>query len=291
MTPFDLTVFAVKLGGGTLAFLLIGYFGSSSNRRVAGTMLTFPVLNGIGLVTSPGKDPVALTDAMMPMIALNGFLCFGFITAFQWLRTRTRTASNRLLSYGVGVAGAAVWCLLAWSGGPWLESRLPPSWVIAALYLIVTGILTVWLWAARPMPNVAASAATPKFKEFWRQRRWRIVFFVASMFLLLIAAQIGDAGTVGRLSALPLVPLCVLCGLALDDRDSLPALHDPIFLGPGLSMLFVLALTAVLIPLQDARGVAYWVPGTLALLAGWAVCFVAIRYGMPRLAAALDRIR
>jgi hypothetical protein len=289
MTPFDLTVFAIKLAAGTLAFLLIGYFGSSNDKRVAGAMLTFPVLNGIGLVTSPDKDTAALTGAMMPMIALNGFLCFGFITVFQWLRARTGTASDRLLSYGVGFAGAAVWCLVAWLGGPWLESRLPASWVIAALYLIVTGILTFWLWAARPI--VRAIAVKPKFEEFWRQRRWRIVFFVASMFLLLVAARIGDAGTVGRLSALPLVPLCVLCGLALDDREGLPALRDPIFLGPGLSMLFVLALTAVLIPLQEARGFAYWIPGTLALLAGWAVCFVAIRHGMPRLAAALDRVR
>jgi hypothetical protein len=288
MTPFDLAVFAAKLAAGTLAFLLIGYFGSSGNRRVAGVMLTFPVLNGIGLVTSADKDPVALTGAMMPMIALNGFLCFGFITAFQWLRRHTGT-NERLLSYGVGAAGAVVWCLLAWSSGPRLEPLLPPAWVIAALYLIVTGILTFWLWAARPI--VRAIAAKPKFEEFWRQRRWRIVFFVASMFLLLVAARIGDAGTVGRLSALPLVPLCVLCGLALDDREGLPALRDPVFLGPGLSMLFVLTLTAVLLPLQGARGLAYWIPGTLALLAGWAVCFVAIRHGMPRLAAALDRVR
>jgi hypothetical protein len=289
MTPFDLAVFLAKLTFGVAAFLLIGYLGSSGDRRIAGTMLTFPVLNGLGLLASPDKAPAVLADAMIPMIALNGFLCFGFIATFQWLHRWMAKANDRALSYGVGVAGALVWFLIA----GWIAPRfaMPSGCAVAALYLVVTSALTFWLWSARA-PNIAARpSAEVAFMEFWRQRRWRVLFFVISMVALLIAAQFGDAGLVGRLSALPLVPLCVLYGLALDDRRGLPALRDPIFLGPGLSMLFVLALTAALAALQEARGFAYWLPGTCALLAGWTVCFVAIRYGMPRLAAALDRVR
>src|ERR1041385_1721453 len=114
MTAFDIAVFALKLGFGTLAFLVIGTLGASNNKRVAGAMLAFPVLNGIGLIASSDRDPIALTHSMMPMIALNGILFFCFIVAFRAVRRSITGASDRTLSYGVGFAGAAIWFLIAW---------------------------------------------------------------------------------------------------------------------------------------------------------------------------------
>src|SRR5262245_17005740 len=99
---------AVKLVFGTLAFLIIGFIAASDNKRVAGAMLAFPVLNGIGLVASPDQDPVALARAMMPMIALNGVLFFMFIFMFGALKPRL-AVTGRTLSYALAFGGAAIW--------------------------------------------------------------------------------------------------------------------------------------------------------------------------------------
>jgi hypothetical protein len=290
MTGFDIAVFAAKLLFGTLAFLVIGYLGSSGDRRVAGTMLTFPVLNGIGLVTSPDQDAVALTDAMMPVIVLNACLCFGFIGAFRLLRRHAQHLHASAASYRVAAAGAAIWFIVAALLLPSIASVLPSSGWIAVLYLLATAALTPLLWSARP-PGTGAlpRAGTSTFFAFWRHRGWRFGFFVISLFVLLVAAEASDAAWIGRLSALPLVPLCVLAGLAIDDEPGLPALRDPILIGPGIAMLLVLPLTAIVAALRGASGLAYWAPAVAALLVGWALCIAAIRFGVPPLATVLDR--
>ena len=288
--PFDLAVFAAKLAFGTLAFLLIGWIGSSDDRRVAGAMLTFPVLNGIGLVTSPDKNPVALTAAMMPIIVLNGCLCFAFVVAFRW--ARSARGEDRTASYATGIAAALAWGVLAIWLAPQIDPQLPPPAVITAFYVVTASVGSVALWSRVGRRSAArTAAATVTFGAFWWQRRWRVVLFGISLFALLVAAQIWDAAWVGRLSALPIVPLFVLAGLAIDDADSLPAIRDTILLGPGLAMIFVLALTAFLASLDHAGGTTYWAPAIIALAIGWTACFLAIRYAVPPLAAALDRPR
>jgi hypothetical protein len=290
MTGFDVAVFAAKLLFGTLAFLVIGYLGSSGDRRIAGTMLTFPVLNGIGLVTSPDQDAAALTAAMMPVIVLNACLCFGFIVAFRLLRPRAPHLSASAASYRVAAAGAAVWSIVTALLLPPIAPVLPSSGWIAALYLLATTALTPLLWSARPsgageLPRAGTSTS---FFAFWRRRGWRFGFFVISLFVLLVAAEVSDAAWIGRLSALPLVPLCVLAGLAIDDEPGLPALRDPILIGPGIAMLLVLPLTAIVAALRGTSGLAYWAPAIAALFVGWALCIAVIRFGVPALATALD---
>lgn len=290
MTGYEIAVFAAKLGFGIAAFLLIGYLGGSSDRRVAGLMLTFPVLNGIGLLTTPDKDPYALTIAMMPIIALNGILVFGFIVAFRSVRQSGAKLSDNALSYSVAAAGAAVWFAVCALLMPAVERSLPERGWIAAIYLAAAAMLTLTLWSA-PTGKATASPGSTSFIAFWRRRSARVAFFVISMFALLVAAEFGSASWIGRLSALPLVPLCVLAGLAVDEPDALPALRDPILLGPGLAMLFVLPFTAILGALQAYSRLSYWVWGTTTLIAGWALYFALIRYGAPAVTSVLDRWR
>ena len=290
MTGYDIAVFAAKLAFGTLAFLVIGFIGASDNKRVAGAMLAFPVLNGIGLITSSDQDPVALTAAMMPMVVLNGILFFGFVVAFIALKSRWRGASSRALAYGVGFAGAAIWFWLGWWLMPWLAPALPsPTWWVV-LFGILVAAMTVLLWTSRPA-NSGAILATerPAFAAFWSQRKGRIGFFIVSMFLLLAVASIGTTEWIGRLSALPLVPLCVLAGLAIDDGDGLPALRDAILVGPWVGMVFVLGLMELLVALRPAGEFAHWTLGALGLAVGWTACFLAIRFGLPPVARSLDR--
>ena len=290
MTGPEVAVFAAKLAFGTAAFLIIGFIGASDNKRVAGAMLAFPVLNGIGLIASPDQDPVALTGAMMPMIVLNGILFFGFIVAFRALRQRWRGASDRALSYGVAIAGAAIWFL----AGAWLMPAVAPVLPSPAWWVVLFGILvamaTVLLWTPRPPHQGAvAGSGRPAFAAFWSQRKGRVGFFIVSMFLLLAVASIGTAEWIGRLSALPLVPLCVLAGLAIDDGDSLPSVRDAILVGPWIGMVFVLGLMETLVHIRPVGDVAHWTLGALGLAVGWTACFLAIRFGVPPVARSLDR--
>lgn len=284
----EIAVFAAKLAFGTLAFLLIGFVGASDNKRVAGAMLAFPVLNGIGLVASPGQDPAALTGAMMPMIALNGILFFCFIVAFDALQARLRAVSDRLLSYGIGFAGAAIWFLIAGSM-PWLAPVLPSPVGWVALYGIFAAAATLLLWAPLPVARHAAgSIKRPTFTAFWGRRKGRVGFFVLSLFLLLVVAKVGSVDWIGRLGALPLVPLCVLAGLAIDDRDGLRSARDAIFVGPWVAMVFVLGLMTLIV--SRPRGGLDWAAVT-GLAFGWAAFFLAIQFGMPPLARMLDRLK
>src|SRR5688572_30116099 len=193
MTPFDLGVFAAKLIFGTLAFLLIGYLGSSSDKRVAGVMLTFPVLNGIGPLTSPDKDPIAVAGAMMPMIALNALLFFCFITAFLSGRTMAGGTSRRTLAYGIGVAGALIWFLVAWQVMPALEPVTPSPGVSTVLNAAAVAVITPLIWSLRAVSPSGEAPERAAFAAFWWQRRWRVAFFVVSLFVLLAAAAISSA--------------------------------------------------------------------------------------------------
>ena len=49
-------------------FLVIAYAGTVS-RRIAGVLLTFPILNGIAIVASP--QPVVVADAIYPLVIFN----------------------------------------------------------------------------------------------------------------------------------------------------------------------------------------------------------------------------
>lgn len=292
MTGYEVAVFAAKLAFGTLAFLVIGYIGASNNKRVAGAMLAFPVLNGIGLIASPDQEPAALTAAMMPMVVLNGILFFCFIATFGVLRRRCPGATRRSLSYEVAIAFAAIWFLIGWLLIPWLEPIFPSpaGWVVVFGILVIAA--TVLLWEPRSSTqNDEQRVAPPALMTFWRQRKGRVAFFVISMFLLLVVASLGTTAWIGRLSALPLVPLCVLAGLAIDDADNLPAVKDAIFLGPWIGMVFVLGFMEVLIRLHPAGELAYWSAAIATLAIGWTACFLTIRLGVPPLAAALDRWR
>src|SRR5947199_7427881 len=94
---------------GTGLFTLILWCAQSSNPRAAGMMLTFPALNGLGLLTAQGHDLHLMARAMLPMIALNGLLCATYIIAQRQLRSRLPH-----LSHGVKAWTVLAVCVLLW---------------------------------------------------------------------------------------------------------------------------------------------------------------------------------
>src|SRR5215471_21575694 len=96
---------------GTGLFSLILWWAQSRNPRVAGMMLTFPALNGLGLLTAESRDPQLMARAMLPMIALNGLLCATYIIAQRQLQSRLPH-----LSPGVHMGTVVAVCVIVWGG-------------------------------------------------------------------------------------------------------------------------------------------------------------------------------
>src|ERR1043165_3830379 len=79
--PSPLLAFLIKLPLALLVFLLVAYVGTVS-KRVAGVLLTFPILNGIAIIAS--GDPVTVADAIYPLGIFNCVL-FAIVISFARL--------------------------------------------------------------------------------------------------------------------------------------------------------------------------------------------------------------
>src|SRR3982751_3787925 len=77
-----LLAFALKLPLALLVFLVIAYAGTI-DRRIAGVLFTFPILNGIAIIASP--EPVIVADAIYPLVIFNCVLFAAVISFAQAL--------------------------------------------------------------------------------------------------------------------------------------------------------------------------------------------------------------
>src|SRR5215471_10110029 len=89
--------FLLKAVVGTCLFAVILWCAQSSNPRAAGMLLTFPALNGLGLLMAESDNLHLMGRAMLPMIALNGLLCAAYIVTQRHLLSRLTHPSPRVL--------------------------------------------------------------------------------------------------------------------------------------------------------------------------------------------------
>ena len=73
-----LLAFALKLPLALLVFLVIAYAGTT-DRRIAGVLFTFPILNGVAIIASP--QPIVVADAIYPLVIFNCVL-FALVISF-----------------------------------------------------------------------------------------------------------------------------------------------------------------------------------------------------------------
>src|ERR1044071_6262992 len=78
MNDLALSLLLLKLPLALLIFLLVAYAGTAS-RRIAGVLFTFPILNGVAIIA--GADPVAIADAIYPLVIFNCVL-FAILISF-----------------------------------------------------------------------------------------------------------------------------------------------------------------------------------------------------------------
>ena len=265
-----------KVAVGTAVFLSILAVGQLLDGRAAGLMVTFPALNGMGLLAAADLDRVALD--LFPVIALNGLLCAGCIAVY---RRSTELRSNHRLRAAMPYLALAFWAavlpFVLWIGG---AVNSPIALIVG--YAFVAFALTA-VGASRPSPRSHTETAT---RAFWSANRHRTALFVASLVAVLIAAQFWPSA-LGWLAALPLVPLFGIAGIAEERPDRLEDMQETVLFGPLLAMIFVLLLWQFLILLRaNVGGPALIACSALACLAGWIAC-VAVIMG----SSALDRRR
>ncbi len=271
----------VKLLFGLAAFGFIGWVGPR-NRRIAGLLLTFPILNGIALLTDP--QPYRVAETISLMVMLNSALFWIAILGVDWLPPY----ASRLPELASVLYRLLVWTVI------WLvvarnltqaRDAFPSSLM---LFLIQCGVVAAsigLLW--KPPRAVRPAAASPRRLEAYASWGARITLFVLVFCVLLYTAKHAtDPRWVGMASSLPLPGLFALAYLAAtkSHKDDVRPIADTVLLGPLLVIPFnfVFAAWMTVVPERTVIGV-------LSLALAWGAGLGLLFWLMPKIERYLDR--
>jgi hypothetical protein len=292
-----LLAFLVKLPLALLVFLLIAYAGTA-NRRIAGVLFTFPILNGVAIIAS--ADPIVVAGAIYPLVIFNCVL-FACVISFP----QSLPAVAQLPRSAKLFARVATWSI-AWLAGAFFitdfRAAIPGAAVLfvsASIFAIVFMMLcwTKGTGAAPERAGFSPSAHGSRFTLFWANATGlaRIAFFIAAYACLFFASRVAlDEKWVGMASALPLPGFFALAAL-MDDaeqannangRAKLLPIRDTLFLGPILVIPFNWAFSHLLVSaLPPGWAAARYV----LLLALWTLAALLVLTLVPRLERYLHR--
>ncbi len=289
--------FILKAVLGTCLFTLILWCAQSSNPRVAGMMLTFPALNGLGLLTAQSYDHHLMARAMLPMIALNGLLCAMYITAQHQLLGRLPHLSPRVTVWTL--LGA---CVVLWGGMALWVAPLVEPYLVSARQVMVF----ICLYAVGSAPLTAHLLWAPVhqnghgWRSFWsvlRANPWRVGGMFILLLLVMLVAHGRAEAWAGRLSAVPLLPLYSLLMLSptrvhrQPEVARLEHVGSTVLLGPVVAMAFVWIFTQYLNALSSLQSAASALAaGVLGLLILWSMCGLMI-WGILRSVRRLEHRR
>ena len=289
-----LLAFALKLPLALLVFLVIAYAGTT-DRRIAGVLFTFPILNGVAIIASP--QPIVVADAIYPLVIFNCVL-FALVISFPGVLPPVSALPRGAKLF----ARVAVWSL-AWLAGAFLitdfRAAIPGALVlfVASLIFAILFIRRFWTKQSAEAPRAnSPSTHRSRFASFWANSTGlaRIAFFILAYACLFFAARVAlDEKWVGMASALPLPGFFALAAL-MDDaersrdpaaRTKLLPIRDTLFLGPPLVIPFNWAFAHALVAIPPEWTLARY----LVLLALWTVAALAVLLFVPRIEARLDR--
>jgi hypothetical protein len=295
-----LLAFLIKLPLALLVFLFIAYAGTV-NRHIAGVLFTFPILNGVAIITS--SDPVTVADAIYPLVIFNCVL-FALLISFPGSLPPVSALPRgaRLL------VRVMIWAI-AWFGGAWwltdFRAAIPGGGVLLA-GSCVFAILFVMLFWSGPTPAADDGAAYPNFarrhadglRAFWLNRTGvgRVLFFTLAYGCLFFASRIAlDEKWVGMASALPLPGFFALASL-IDDAEESPApskrftsllaIRDTLFFGPVLVIPFNWIFSHVIATLVPPNAIMFRYTLLFAL---WTIAAFVVLLAVPRVAMVFSR--
>ena len=99
----------LRTAAGTVLFVAFLWLVRIDDYRVAGMMLTFPMLNGMALVSA--REHARKTgQSMVPIVVLNGVMCFLFTLALAWSdAARAHPVARRRWPPCCGCASTPCW--------------------------------------------------------------------------------------------------------------------------------------------------------------------------------------
>jgi hypothetical protein len=266
----------LRTAAGTALFVAFLWLVRIDDYRVAGMMLTFPMLNGMALV-SAAEHARKTGQSMVPIVVLNGVMCFLFTLALAW------SDAARAHPIALTVLAAVLWlCVYVV-----LETRnvmVPWGWATAAFAaacVVVSVAITYWLW---PACTIFANEAPVRagglagLLDSWV----RIALFALSLFVVFAVAHFyQDAhAAIGRLGALPIVPLFGLytvAGVLASDPAAVPKLEtmrSMVLAGWMIALVFAVVLAVYVARTSSPQSRPL---GHLAtLIVGWGLCLAGI---------------
>jgi hypothetical protein len=233
----------LKLLLGLAVFAVLGYVGKRYDKRIAGVLLTFPILNGIGILT--GNDPLAVADSIYAVVVFNGLLLFLMVTFCNALPPRDASSNIKLVVRLV--VWTAIWAVVAPLVILWRD-HLPGTLGMFLIQCCIAAIAIFLFWKPdrHDAPN-AAGHTTPSAGHlraliaFWSERSglWRLTLFALSFGILLFAAHAYESKWVGMLSALPVPGLFAVATLSvIEKKEYFERMRDTVLLGPFSVIVF-----------------------------------------------------
>lgn len=270
-----------KLLLGTLAFVLIGWLGAR-DKRIGGVLLTFPLLNGIAMLT--GADPIGIAGTVYLVVVWNCILFLLAIHRYEWLPLLPAGCNEE----GKVIARSLFW-VAAWSVGAtalasFRDDLSSARWLF--LLQLVFAVLYVWRWW-----SVSPSPSSATFGAMWlnRQGMLRLACFVVVFLVLSAIAYLGkDARWVGWASALPLPGIFALATISSTQaKADMVSLADTVLLGPLLVIPFNWLLARTVIQLRGEQAGANVEVATLVVF--WAFAAALVFIAVPAFARWRDR--
>jgi hypothetical protein len=276
----------LRTAGGTLLFIIFLWLVRIDDWRVAGMMLTFPMLNGMALV-SARENARETGQSMVPIVTLNGVMCFLFALALA--SSETARVHPVALTALAGVLWLCAYAVLERGNVviPWGAATV----VFVAACVAASMAITFWLWpACAPLANEAPVRAggLAGVVESWI----RIALFAFSLLVVFVVAHFyRDAhAAVGRLGALPIVPLFGLytaASVLASDPGAVPkleAMRSMVLIGWMIALAFAVVLAATVARTSSPQAGA--LGHLVALIVGWTACLGCI-VASARIASAL----
>ena len=292
----DISIAAVKLLLGLAVFAAVGYIGKSYDKRIAGVLLTFPILNGIGILT--GSDPFAVAHSIYAVVVVNGLVLFLMIAWCDRLPRLAHAASTVKLVVRL-LVWTAVWAVVAPLTIVWREQLSDAGGLLLIQCIIaVAAGLMFWQPRTRGLGENSGRIAPPTwtharaFVAFWRNRDGviRLLLFAATSALLLAAASVATSQWLGMFSALPVPGLFAVATLSIvEERDYFERMRDTVLLGPFSVIAFnwLYAHAVVHLPAGPAVRLVAGVAVLTALLAADAAFIV---WSTPLVTRFFDRV-
>jgi len=272
------------------AFLLLGYCGRFYDRRVTGVLLTFPILNVIGLLSA--GEPRRAAQTICVVVIWNTLL---FAAILTWLARRRdaraphdeRIGARVLLWAALWLAGAAATTLL-------LGFAPPPHWLWLLALALASGYALFGWRAAPPVPTAAQrdwSKHRAQLRQFFDADLAKRLGLLVLAFAALATVSLLplDSRWTGMLSAFPLPGIFALATLSTRvDAGALRQIRDTVLMGSLLVIPFnvLFAERVLALPADPLR---FLLLGSLWGVLFWLAAAVLVFSAVPRIAAMLDR--